>query len=69
MIIDNITTEQIEKLLDALCFYADPDTYFAIMIMTDPPCGEFSEDFEEIDEGYRPGKLARKVLRDIGYAG
>jgi len=52
--------------LDALRFYADPGTYFAIAYMPDPPCGDFINDFEEtISMGYKPGKIARKAIQDI----
>jgi len=50
------------KLIDALEFYADPDTYFAIGFFPDPPCGEFIEDF---DEHKKPGARARKVLETL----
>lgn len=50
------------QLLDAVEFYADPDTYFAIGIFGDSPCGEFIEDVEEIDGAVRPGKRARAAL-------
>lgn len=51
----------------ALEFYADPETYFAIGFMPDRPCGEFMEDFEDVehDDGgkwFKPGKRARAVL-------
>lgn len=61
--------ERIKALEEALEFYADPDTYFAIAIIPDPPCGAFWEDFSE-DHGdpfysrAMPGKLAREVLGD-----
>ena len=52
----------------ALRFYADPETYFAIGFLPDPPCGEFWDDFEEIDKvlGWKPGKRARAALADSG---
>jgi hypothetical protein len=50
-------------ILDALHFYADPETYFAISLIPDPPCGDFIEDFSETPElGMKPGKKAREVL-------
>lgn len=62
------------KAFEALEFYADPDSYFAIGFIADPPCGEFIEDgeyFREdtlVDEDtpharWRPGKRARDVFR------
>jgi hypothetical protein len=53
-------------ILDALHFYADPGTYFAIGMFPDSPCGEFIEDFSETTEmGMKPGKRARGVLDAI----
>jgi hypothetical protein len=50
-----------EALREALEFYADPDTYFAIGLFPDRPCGEFMEDFsDEHDPGYP--KRARAAL-------
>lgn len=62
--------EKIKELSDALWFYADPDTYFAIGFLPDSPCGEFMDDFDD-EHGFNqydrpmPGKLARKVLRKM----
>ncbi len=58
----------IERLREALEFYADPDTYFAWAFMGDPPCGDFGKDFSDaVDssglEKCKPGKRARAVLR------
>ena len=48
----------------ALEFYANPESYFAIAIVGDRPCGSFIDDFSETDTmGVRPGKLAREVLK------
>lgn len=61
--------EENRRLREALEFYADPETYHAIMILADRPCGDFADDFsqDEITEdlGYErpmPGKYAREVL-------
>ena len=58
-----------DKLLKALCFYADSDNYFAISFFPDPPCGGFMDDFSDDHEGdfdrKMPGALARKALREI----
>jgi hypothetical protein len=51
-------------LHDALRFYAAPDSYFAIGFFPDPPCGEFWDDFEDIEGRPRPGKRAREVLAE-----
>ena len=54
------------ELLDAIHFYADPETYFAISLIPDPPCGDFIEDFSETPElGMKPGKKAREALDAI----
>lgn len=56
-----------QRLREALTFYADPETYDAIMFIADPPCGEFADDFSE-DHGdpyynrAMPGKHAREAL-------
>lgn len=61
-------------LIEALEFYADPETYFAISAVGDPPCGDFLRDVAELSEedqewwdDYRPGggyygKKAREAL-------
>jgi hypothetical protein len=49
-------------LREALEFYADPDTYFAVGIFPDPPCGNFMDDFSDTELGRKPGKRARAVL-------
>ena len=56
-----------ERMAEALEFYADPASYFAIAFIPDPPCGEFMEDFSDDHgddqlSGYRPGKRARQAL-------
>jgi hypothetical protein len=57
-----------DKLIAALIFYADVDTYFAIGILPDWPCGDFVTDYSEhgnpnYPEGdVRPGKRAREAL-------
>ena len=53
----------VQAILDALTFYADPDTYFAIGFFPDPPCGEFMDDFDEFDSQTKPGAAARKALK------
>ena len=64
-------------LWEALEFYADPDTYFAISMIPDRPCGELMEDFEEPNSKDpvwgnvwdthatpKPGKRAREALNE-----
>lgn len=55
-----------ERYREALEFYADPETYFAIGFFPDPPCGEFMDDFEDVGPqlGSKPGKRARRALSD-----
>ncbi len=61
------------KLREGLEFYADPDNYIAISFLSDPPCGEFMDDFDE-DHGNplfdrpMPGKRARTLLQGQGGA-
>jgi len=61
------------QLLEALDFYANPDTYFAILAMGDPPCGDFIRDVAPLTENdpyedYRSdgggyyGKRAREAM-------
>jgi hypothetical protein len=53
-----------KKYSDALWFYGNPETYFAIGIFPDPPCGEFIEDFSDCGIlRMKPGKLARETLK------
>jgi hypothetical protein len=58
--IKNSDDNDILMLVEALAFYADTDTYCAIGIFPDPPCGDFINDF---DEHKKPGARARKTLR------
>lgn len=50
------------RLLKALEFYADPDTYFAVGLFGDAPCGDFVTDFSDTPRGLKPGKRAREAL-------
>jgi hypothetical protein len=55
----------LKALVEALRFYAAPETYFAVAIITDPPCGEIAYDFSEAPDGeVRLGKRAREALTD-----
>jgi hypothetical protein len=73
MRIDKLRMEN-ERLKEALEFYAHPDTYFAISFMSEPPCGEFMDDFDIPSEEwsdhdnalgiYRAGKRARAALKE-----
>ncbi len=59
-------------LVAALEFYADPASYFGVMVIGDRPCGEFADDaaplIDDDYEGYRGpgesyyGKRAREAL-------
>lgn len=60
--------EQLEIALDALAFYADPETYHAIQILADRPTGGFDEDLGD-NEYYdypKPGKRAREAFKKLG---
>ena len=58
--------EVIEEMREALEFYADPETYFAIGFFPDKPCGDFIEDFYDTEIlGYKPGKRARDCLNKL----
>lgn len=64
----------LHEAINVIEFYADPETYFAIGLICDPPCGEFaddgSEDYDHPDmSGWRPGKRARAFLRKFGERG
>ena len=63
--IKKIKKKEVHKLLMALNYYADPDTYFAIGVFPDPPCGDFINDYSDTEIGEKPGKLARQVLDEI----
>lgn len=60
----SIAADEIVRLRDALEFYADPESYFAVMILGDSPCGEIIEDVSDTGEplGWRHGKRARIAL-------
>lgn len=62
-----LIVRELRKLRAALMFYADPETYHAIDFWTDPPCGEFDDDFSEAHghpnyDRAMPGKRARIAL-------
>lgn len=53
---------------EALEFYADPGTYFAVAMLGDPPCGPFMDEAEwsETDDlGWKPGNRARTDVARI----
>lgn len=59
---------EVEKLVEALKFYADPEVYHGCAFMFDRPTGGFDGDFSK-DHGHEhykramPGKTARAALR------
>lgn len=63
-------SDRVGELEEALLFYADPDTYFAIGMIPDRPCGALMEDWSiarpvYYDGGHetcKPGKRARTAL-------
>jgi len=56
--------EKFSRLIEALMFYENPDTYHAVSLAFDPPCGPLINDLEYNTEYKRklPGKLARETL-------
>jgi hypothetical protein len=54
----------ITELHAALEFYASPDTWYAVLLFADPPCGEIANDYSMIEEEgcERPGARARAAL-------
>jgi len=62
--------ERLARYQAALEFYADPETYFALMIVADPPCGDFANDFTDVwwepaqDHKPMPGARAREALAE-----
>jgi hypothetical protein len=69
------TPENFFDLLKALTFYADCDSYYAMSIIADRPCGEFADDYsdvniiddndETVETRTSPGKRARDMISDI----
>lgn len=55
-------TRELEEARDVIEFYANPETYFAVSFIGDPPCGEFVEDISETHLGWKPGRRARAFL-------
>lgn len=59
------------KLIEALEYYGNPETYFGIAMFGDPPHGDFFEDFEkypypgDYSIQDKPGRRAREALRDF----
>jgi hypothetical protein len=51
------------EVVEALAFYADPDTWFAVGLFPDPPNGPIMDDFSEWDGRQRPGDRARTALQ------
>lgn len=60
-------SEKLEIVLEALNFYADAKTYFAIGFIGGSPCGDFIHDFDHHPsmQGTHPGKRAREALAKI----
>ncbi len=64
-----IVSEDLLEVIDTLQFYSSPETYFAIAFLSDPPAGEFLDDFSVVEDPcgigglvLRPGKRARAAL-------
>jgi len=64
---EQLLNEACNEMLDALVFYGNPDTYFAIAFLGDPPCGSFIKDTSYCPSvtSYKPGKLARETVQKI----
>jgi hypothetical protein len=59
-----------DRLVEALEFYADPETYHGVTMLCDPPGGGWAEDFGDSHNHPRyrramPGSKAREVLRGL----
>lgn len=59
-----------DRLIEALEFYADPETYHGVTMLCDPPGGGWAEDFGDSHHHPRysramPGAKAREVLRSL----
>jgi hypothetical protein len=69
--VSEITIKGLDAALEALAFYANPESYHAITIVGDAPCGAFVGDFDE-NHGFdnydrpMPGSRARSALRGMG---
>ncbi len=50
-------------IIDTLQFYADPTTYFAVLLVPDEPAGAIMNDITKTDLGMKPGHFARHTLR------
>ena len=64
---DKMTEEDRKKafflLFGIVWFYADPDTWVAVSVMPDPPCGDIIRDFRLTPDGVRrPGGRARLAI-------
>lgn len=69
------TMENFLTLLNAVAFYADPEAYRGVAIVTSGSHGEFGDDFgsnklidksgEVVDVYEQPGKLARDAIQAI----
>ncbi len=51
--------------LEALRMYADPESYYAVSVFGDRPCGVFAEDHGTTDVGRSFGAAARRALEAI----
>lgn len=57
----------LNKLVNTVGFYADPEHYHAIAFLPDNPAGEFMTDFADNDDyDYpKPGARARKTVTEL----
>lgn len=50
-------------MVAAVKFYAEADTWFAVALFPDLPCGPIIDDYDEANDGrIRPGKRARAAI-------
>ncbi len=55
-------------LVEVLAFYADPETWFAVSLLGDRPCGPIADDHGKTGHPQlpvKPGKRARKALLKV----
>ena len=65
------TNLKLEEAKEIIRFYANPETYHALVFMGDSPCGAFADDFsddhgDEVYDRKMPGARARSFLKENG---
>ena len=64
-------TKKLDEAKEIIRFYANPETYHALVFMGDSPCGAFADDFsddhgDEVYDRKMPGARARSFLKENG---